>query len=390
MKTEFSYLDEITSVDGSRNLFPFAETCTYLDSAHYCPYNIETRHRLSNFIDAFTTQNIHLGKFTAEIKERLKHKIAKFINASEKEIIITSNTTHSLNIVANGFKISEKYSVAVADGEFPALVYPWMNQKRLGRCELFFIPSANGKINYEDIESTLKLNKIDILSVSSVGFLGFRHNLKKLYEMCIANNVYLIVDAIQSMGVVPFDAVQEKVHFLGAGGQKWLMSPAGIGFAYMPEFMRNVIEPTYVGTTSIEYDFENFLNYKLNFQKDGSAYENSTLNLLGMIGLESTIDLFTKLGVRNIFNHITKLLDSFIEGIRDLPYYVESDISEEYRSNILIFSHFNKTRNKYIQQELERQNIFIALREGFLRISPHIFNNMEDVKKLLIELKKLA
>ncbi|MGB9696749.1 MAG: aminotransferase class V-fold PLP-dependent enzyme [Ignavibacteria bacterium] len=390
MKNESSYLDEITKVEESRVLFPFTKTCTYLDSAHYCPYNIETRRRLTNFINAFTTQNIHLGKFTAEIKKRLKLKIARFINASEKEIIITSNTTHGLNIIANGFRVDETFRVAVADSEFPALVYPWMNQKKLGRCELVFIPSINGKINYDDIEFTLTANKIDILAVSSVGFLGFRHNLKKLYGLCMANGVYLVVDAIQSMGIVPFDALQEQVHFLAAGGQKWLMSPAGIGFAYLPESMRKLIEPTYVGTTSIEYDFENFLNYKLNFQKDGSAYENSTLNLLGMIGLESSIDLFTKLGVSNIFNHILKLLDSFIEGIRGLPYYVESDISEDYRSNILIFSHINKVRNKSIQQELERQNIFIALREGFLRISPHIFNNMGDIRRLLIELERLA
>lgn len=390
MKVQFSYLDEITKVEESRILFPFTKTCTYLDSAHYCPYNIETQERLTSFINAFTTQNIHLGKFTTEIKTRLKLKIAKFINASDKEIIITSNTTHGLNIVANGFRPDKTFRVAVADSEFPALVYPWMNQERLGRCELVFIPSVNGKISYDDIKSKLTTSKIDILAISSVGFLGFRHNLRKLYELCMANGVYLVVDAIQSMGIVPFDALQEQVHFLAAGGQKWLMSPAGIGFAYLPDSMCNLIEPTYVGTTSIEYDFENFLNYELNFQKNGAAYENSTLNLLGMIGLESSIDLFAKLGVKNIFNHILNLLDSFIEGIKDLPYYVESDISENHRSNILIFSHTDKTKNKYIQQELERQNIFIALREGFLRISPHIFNNMDDIQQLLIELKRLA
>lgn len=390
MNNELSYLDRITEVGESRILFPFTKTCTYLDSAHYCPYNIETRERLTNFINAFTNRNIHLGKFTTEIKQRLKFKIAEFINASEKEIIITSNTTHGLNIIANGFKPGETFCVAVADSEFPALVYPWMNQKKLGRCELFFIPSVNGKVNYDDIEATLTTNKIDILAVSSVGFLGFRHNLKKLYELCTANGVYLVVDAIQSMGIVPFDVLQEQVNFLSAGGQKWLMSPAGIGFAYLPENMYKLIEPTYVGTTSIEYDFENFLNYKLNFQKDGAAYENSTLNLLGMIGLESSIDLFAKLGVSNIYNYILKLLDNFVEGISGLQYRVESDLSENHRSNILIFSHIDKTKNKYIQQELECQNIFIALREGFLRISPHIFNNTEDIHRLLVELKRLA
>jgi selenocysteine lyase/cysteine desulfurase len=157
----------------------------------------------------------------------------------------------------------------------------------------------------------------------------------------------------------------------------------------MPERTRKIINPSYVGTNNMEFDFTNFLNYELNFKENGSAYENSTPNTLGMIGLESSVDLFLHLGVDNIFRHIIKLIDVFIEGLSSIPgFYVDSDLKEENRSNILIFSHKDKSKNPAIQSELEKENIFIAVREGYLRISPHLYNNEDDIKKLLTALKK--
>ena len=70
-------------------------------------------------------------------------------------------------------------------------------------------------------------------------------------------------------------------------------------------------------------------------------------------------------------------------------YSIESVLNHENRSNILIFSHLNRERNEEIQKSLEEKKIFIALREGFLRLSPHIFNNESDMENLIEELNLL-
>ena len=110
--------------------------------------------------------------------------------------------------------------------------------------------------------------------------------------------------------------------FLAAGSQKWMMSPCGVGFSYIPERMKKNVHPTFIGTASINFDFKKFLDYKLEFKKNGTAYENSTLNTLGMIGMESSIDLFLKLGVENIFSYILNLQDIFIEELKDSEYRI--------------------------------------------------------------------
>ncbi len=122
-------------------------------------------------------------------------------------------------------------------------------------------------------------------------------------------------------------------------------------------------------------------------EKTEAAYENSTPNTLGMIGMESSIELFLKLGVQNILDHILNLQNIFIEEMNGTDFIIESDLEPVHRSNILIFSHKDKDKNEMIQKNLESENIFIALREGFLRLSAHLFNNEEDILNLAKALK---
>ena len=69
---------------------------------------------------------------------------------------------------------------------------------------------------------------------------------------------------------------------------------------------------------------------------------------------------------------------------------IDSDLTSQHRSNILIFSYKEKGQNEAVQKYLEKENIFIALREGFLRLAAHLFNNEDDILKLCIALKKFS
>jgi len=383
------YFDNIKSVEETRKLFPVAESCVYLDNAHYSPYSLETRRRLTEFINKFTFENYNLSLFNYRTSDNLRRLCAELINSGKEEIAITTSATHGLNIFANGINLREGDKVAFADSEFPALVYPWLNQEKLRGIISVKIPSKNGIIKFDDIEKTIIENEIKVLTISSVGFLGYRCELNRISELCRERNVYLVVDAIQSTGIIPLDVKKTEIDFLAMGSQKWMQSPAGIGFCYVNKKILEKLNPSYVGTTSIKYDFKNFLNYNLDFAEGSQRYENSTLNTLGMIGMTSTIELFMKLGVENIFNHIKKLLDVLVLKIDKSKFRIESLTDEIHRSNILIFSANDKSLNESIQKKLEEKNIFIALREGYLRVSPHIFNNSEDIEKLTGELNKL-
>jgi selenocysteine lyase/cysteine desulfurase len=108
-----------------------------------------------------------------------------------------------------------------------------------------------------------------------------------------------------------------------------------------------------------------------------------------MTGLNEVITWFLSLGVENIYNHIIEIQEKFIELLDKSKYRIESDTNPEHRSNILIFTHADQTKNAAIQKALAEENIYIAIREGYLRLSPHIYNNFDDVEILTKELNSL-
>jgi selenocysteine lyase/cysteine desulfurase len=216
-----------------------------------------------------------------------------------------------------------------------------------------------------------------------VQFLGYKYNIKSIGEFCRKNNIFLVVDAMQAAGICPIDVEDMNIDYLCTGNQKWMMSPAGTGFTYISKAYREYVRPTYVGTTNVNYDFDNFLKYELEFIPDSRAFENSTLNTLGMIGMNEALTHFMEIGIDNIYNHILEIQDYFISKVENSKYKIESDLSPEHRSNILIFSHIDSGKNKEVLEHLNKNNIFIALREGYLRLSPHIYNYTEDIDKLI-------
>ncbi len=382
------YFNKVRTPKQARNLFPVTKDIIYLDSAHYSHYSLEARRRLVEAVDGFTYTNDNLSMINYQTAERVREKCAKLIHAKTKDVFISSNTTHGLNVFVNGIDLKAGDKVAFADSEFPAVVYPWLNLEKLKGIKCIYIPSDNGKIKLEDIEKTIKENDVKVLTISSVEFLGFRNDLKAIRKICTENNCLLVVDAIQNIGACPIYVDEIEMDFLSAGSQKWMMSPAGVGFAWINPKIKHRVSPTYLSTVNIKYDFTNFLDYKLDYVDSAVIYENSTLNVLGMIGLEAALELFLNIGLEKIFDHILSLQDVLIEGLEGSNFEIVSDLTPLHRSNILIFSHNDHSKNEGIQKALVEKKIFIALREGFLRLSPHLFNNEEEVKKLVEELNK--
>jgi cysteine desulfurase/selenocysteine lyase len=373
-----------------RSQFPFVKKYIYLDSAHFTPYPQRVVDKLNKFITGFTQDYINLSIFNIDIVKELKQTCGKLINAPAGDIIITSNATHGINIFANGIALEPSDNkVAFLDSEFPAVVYPWLNQESLGRVNVLTIPSSKGYANETVIKKSLIDYNIRVFNLSYVQFLGYRYKLRSIAEFCRKHNILLVVDAIQATGICPIDVDKMGIDYLCTGNQKWLMSPAGTGFTYISRKYREYIHPTFMGTTSVNYDFENFLNYKLDYKADGAAYENSTLNTLGMIGMNESISWFMELGIENIYEHIIGIQDRLIEKLDKTKYRIESDLNPEHRSNILIFSHMDPSMNKKIQKTLEEKKIYIALREGYMRISPHIYNNFDDAEALAEELNTI-
>jgi len=318
-----------------------------------------------------------------KFSDALRVKMAKFIHADVREVAIARNTSDALSTFANGIRFKAGQNVVANDIEFPCNVYAWMNLKQKG-VETRLVKNRDGKVLLEDIEKAIDENT-RVVTISSVAMLsGFRAELERLGTLCKERNVYFVVDAAQQLGAFDLDVKRCHVDMLACACYKWLMVPNGVGYLFVDENILEELDVSKVGWQNVKNERDFFevpgATYDLTFKEDASRFHESHPGVPGIYGLDAALDLIFKIGIENIERRILHLTGLLIEGVKTLGIRIVSPLEEEYRSGIVRIEPKNREK---AHEEMVRNNISTALRATGIRISPHFYNNEEDIAKLL-------
>lgn len=363
-------------IDAYRSLFPVIKTGTvYLNHAATSPLSTKVVAAVNKYLDERSETRVDNFGSQIGIAKETKEYIARLINSTPDRIAFCDNTSNAINILASGMEWSDGDRIILNDMEFPANVYPFLNLKRRG-VEVDFVKSRGGKILPEDIEAALT-NRTRLVSISHVQFLsGYRADLESIGELCRQHGILFSVDAIQSAGVVPIDVQRMEIDFLATGGQKWLMAPQGIGFAFVSEKTQAMLNQAYLGWTSIRNFFGDFTRYRMDPDENARRYENGTLNQIGILSLHETLATLLDVGIDQIEDHILDLGDHLIAELHKFgaPIFVDGERSE--RAGIISVKVDDADR---MFARLSKAKIEVSVREGWIRVSPHFYNTESDI-----------
>jgi selenocysteine lyase/cysteine desulfurase len=320
--------------------------------------------------------------------EQVRKKFASLINAQPSEIAFVKNTSEGLNIAANGIKFNPGDNVIINELEHGSNVYPWINLRKKN-VEVKIVRARKGVLKLEDIETMID-SKTRAISISSIQYQGYKIDLMKLSKICSENSVYLVVDAIQSLGNEPMDVKSLGIDIMSAQCHKGLLGPHGIGFFYCNEKIIDEIEPTYVSTSSYESGDPllrpNPMNSKLT--KSAIKFEYGCLNYIGYYAMEAALNMLEKVGIENISSRTFKLSENFRKRLKSLGIQVidSSDVNE--RSHIVMFNLAGKDV-KEVARLLDENKVRVSGRQIGLRASFGLYNSFEDVEKTLSILEKI-
>jgi len=311
-------------------------------------------------------------KRTAEVRGLF----AKLIKAHDHEIAFVGNTSEGLSTVASGLGWKEGDVVLVPRPEFPANIYPWMNLDRQGVI-LQFIQRKEGRFGVREIERVLK-PRTRLVSVSSVDFsTGFRCDLEAIGDFCRRKGLLFCVDAIQSLGVIPMDVKKFGIHFMAAGSHKWLISTMGCGILYISNEANDMVRPDQVGWKSV-VDEEAFFQLRFDLKPDALRFESGTMNITGIYALGAALDLLQELGIEKIYRSVVAINNLLSRGLMDRNVRIMTPMGQEERSGILSFIPSSDSRSLF--RFLAGKKIVVALRDNIIRLSPHFYNNRDDVR----------
>ena len=350
--------------------------------------------------------NPHRGAYSLSIEatekyESTREKIAKFINAKNREeIIFSKNATESLNLIAYSYgldNLKKDDEVVLSIMEHHSNLVPWqyVTKKTNSKLKFMYI-NKDYELSKEEIESKItdKTKVVGITHVSNV--LGTINNVKKIIKYAHKKGAVVIVDASQSIPHMKIDVQDLDADFLVFSGHK-MFAPLGIGVLYGKKELLNKMTPFLMGGDMIEYVYEQ----NTTFAPLPNKFEAGTQNVEGVIGLGSAIDYIEKIGykeIQNVEEAITKYAVNELSKLDFLEIYITPHLKNH--SSVISFN-IKGVHPHDVASILDSNGVCVRsgnhcaqplLRylgmDSTCRASFSIYNTKEDVDNLVEALKK--
>lgn len=270
--------------------------------------------------------NAHRGDYDISYKVDLKYedvreKVKNFINAKEKEeIIFTSGTTMSLNLVATSF--FAKYleagdEVLISKTEHASNVLPWFDlANKVGIVIKYIDLDSNYHVTIDNVIKAItpKTKVISLAYITNV--IGDIRPIKEITKLAHERNIFVVADAAQAIAHTKIDVQDLDVDFLGFSAHK-MYGPTGVGVLYgKKELLEEADAYMLGGGMNESFDSEKEILLKSLPYK----FEAGTQNIAGVIGLGAAIDYINEIGIDNINSYETNLRKYLISKLEKINY----------------------------------------------------------------------
>ena len=317
------------------------------------------------------------------ILRRARDLIARLIGAQPREIACLSNTTYGINIAARCLPLAAGDVVLTFDREFPANIYPWMALSKRG-ITLERIPACDRNPDEEALIAALDRPNVRCVAISWVNFAtGFKADLARIGQACKERGIHLVVDAMQGLGAASLDVRACEIDILACGGQKWLLSPWGSGFAYVRRELVQRLEPEAVGWMAMRAseDFTRLVDYEFRYHDDARRFEVITVPFQDFAGFNASLEMMFELGIDAIAEHDARLTQDAVDWAlarKDMTLVTPADPAR--RAAIVAIAPPDPVA---ASKRLTDAKVIHSLRENAIRLSPHCYNTREEVARAL-------
>lgn len=361
---------------------------------------------VDKMVDYYTkyTSNIHRGDYDNAIStnkeyDQVREIVKNFIHASStEEIVYTTGTTESLNMVVFGFFKNELQSgdeILINEAEHASNVVPWLVlQEEIG-VKVRFVPlDSNHELTVENIKKSItsKTKVISLAHISNV--IGDIRDVSEIGKICAENNIYFVIDAAQSVSHVDVDVEKFQASFLAFSAHK-MTGPTGVGVLYGKKELLDRMKPLKYGG-GMNQSFEVDGSYQL--KEAPIRFEAGTPPIAEVIGMGEAIKFIESIGVEKIHEHEYSLKKYLVEELEKIPNIILYNPKSE--SGIVAFNVsgvFSQDTSIYLN------HYRIAIRAGnhcakvlknsldiknTCRVSLYLYNTKEEVDELINALKK--
>ncbi len=357
--------------------WPTLNEMTYLNNAATGIPPLNTFNGMKEYLDNKANAIGTFKDTLSSIKETRQH-LAQLLGGDYSQYAFVPSTSSGINSFAHSITYPKGSNIVVCDLEFPANYVPWQNVSKLYDVELRVAKSIDGAVTLDVFKEQVDENT-KVLAVSQIQFgTGFRADLKELAKIAHDNSAFLSVDIIQAAGCFETDLAKLEVDFATGQAAKWLLGPVGAGFIFVGKSIMDKVQPRFLGWWGIEQIME-FGFFERTPLSDARKFQVGSPAMISYVGLLESLKTLLKIPgktreqvAKDNANYLRKRLSEI-----GIPFF---DFGPDHNSATVSCQPPDVDK---LHEELVKNNIHSSVRYGRLRISPHFYNNHNDIDTIV-------
>jgi selenocysteine lyase/cysteine desulfurase len=376
------------SIDWKNEWFPI-DDATYLNFAAHAAIPRVALNAVQLSVAAKMRPHIVDDRSFFSVAASLRQTLATLMGASPDEIALTRGA--GLAAIAYALKWSAGDEVIIARGEFPAQYATWKPMEAREGIKVRVAVPQGQFIQSDDLVAAMTPST-RVVSVSHVRFDdGSMLDVSPLAAACNRNGTLLVLDVSQSCGAIPMNVRSLGADFIVCAGYKYLLSPWGTGFLWTRKENLDSLRPGPYNWLSQGVESFARLNYvdpepAPTLSRWDSAEAASIYNF-NLTVMEASAKFVLGASPALIRDHNQALIDHFFERLPE-GYRLASPRQASQRGVFGCIEVGSRRDTESLYQTLRDEHFVVALREGKIRVAPHLLNSTQDIDRLLVVMAK--
>ena len=366
-----------------RERFPIFKNKTYLNSCSQGALSIDVQLAYAQYLRDWEEQGSPWELWVEKL-EATRHAFAGLINALPDEVAVTGSVSYSVSSLISALDFSgDRRKIVVSDFEFPTIGQNAHAQEGQG-VKVVHVHNAGNSIPLERFADAID-EQTKLVAITHVCYRnGVMLDVPAIVELAHRKGALVLLDAYQSLGTLPIDVKALGVDFLVGGTLKYLLASSGQAYLYVRKELLPTLDPTAVGwfTQANIFAMDNSAHTPAPNARKFEAGSPPVPNLYATL---AGIKVVQQVGPANIRREVLTLTNAIKEGAMRRGWNLVSPVDPD-RHGALVTLRSHKV--DLLVKWLAADDIIVSSRDDNLRISPHFYNNMQDVNRLIDGLTK--
>lgn len=358
-----------------------------LEAGYFSPQATEVMEgQIENIEMINETPSYYMRTRQWEDRARIREMIAEFGGVSDEEVVITRNTTESLNTIILGYPWEKGDEAVMNVQDYPNMLEAFaMAEKRYGMVRKFIDmpvhPTSDEEVVSIYEKAITKKTKV-ILVTHLINISGQILPVRKIADMAHSHGVEVIVDGAHTFAQLDFKIPDLNADYYGASLHKWLCCPLGLGVLYIKKDHINKIWPLFGDTSQDVASIDKF-------ERTG------TLPLSSHRTIANAIKFHNSIGSERKEQRLRYLKDYWVNQVKDIPGVTFNTPLEKERScaisNIAMEGYEPDDLAKALMDEYRIFTVAInnEVIKG-VRVTPHLYTTLDDLDTMVRAIKELS